>query len=364
MFGLFNLMGYRDAGKTTRQVLTETAEQTRLAEQGGFAMSWLAEHHFSNYCICPSPLMMAAYCAGQTSRIKLATGVVVLPLYTPARLIAEIGLVDALSDGRLVLGIGSGYQPFEFERFGADLATSKEQTEEVLEMIEKGLSEAQFEFHGEHFDQLPTHISPRGPQGVPEIWIAGDAPPLQRIAARNGYAQILSGRLGDVDYLAGQRARCEAAFAEEGRDPASLSVGFLRFACVTDSRDEARKFADNALYQNRLAANLRNREEVMDGTGMMMAKPFENEPSIDEIVDNLIIGDAETCIEKCVNEITRLRPAHIAMFFQVGDYPHANAMRSLERFADEVIPGVEKAIGPLSTYDPARADSGAVTAAS
>ena len=89
---------------------------------------------------------------------------------------------------------------------------------------------------------------------------------------------------------------------------------------------------------------------------MMIAKPFKGEPNIDQIIENLIIGDAETCIEKCIAEITRLRPAHIALFFQVGDYPHENAMRSLERFAGEVIPGEEKVIGPLNDYDPTRKD--------
>ena len=364
MFGLFNLMGYRGGAKTTREILTETAEQTRLADQGGFAMSWFAEHHFSNYCVCPSPLMMAAYCAGQTSRIKLATGIVVLPLYMPARLIAEIGMVDALSNGRLVLGVGSGYQPYEFDRFGVDLEPSKEQAEEILEMIEAGLAERMFEFDGKHYRQPPTHIAARGPQGVPEIWIAGDAPDLQRIAARRGYTPIFAGRLDGVEYLEKQRQRCEAIFAEEGRDPATMPIGVLRFACVTDSREEARQFADNALFQNRLAVSLRTREEVMDENGMMMEKPFKGEPTIDQIIDNLIIGDAETCIERCVREIERVRPVHIAMFFQVGNYPREKAMRSLERFADEVIPGVEKAIGPLSAYDPTRAESGAATAAS
>ena len=116
---------------------------------------------------------------------------------------------------------------------------------------------------------------------------------------------------------------------------------------MTDSKAEARDFADNALFQNRLAANLRRRQEVMDDNGMMQELPIEGEPSIDEIVENLIIGDVETCIEKCVTEIREIGAVHSAMFFQVGNFPHAAAMRSLERFADEVIPGIEKIVGPL-----------------
>src|SRR5437879_11158048 len=89
-FGIFNLMGAREADKATAQVFGEVAEQTRLADALGYTIAWFAEHHFSNYCLCASPLMMVAHCASITKKIRLGTAVVVLPLYNPARLAAEI----------------------------------------------------------------------------------------------------------------------------------------------------------------------------------------------------------------------------------------------------------------------------------
>ena len=62
--------------------------------------------------------MMAAYCAGQTRRIRLGAAVVVLPLHHPMRVLQEIGMLDALSDGRGVLGLGTGHQPHEFRTYG------------------------------------------------------------------------------------------------------------------------------------------------------------------------------------------------------------------------------------------------------
>jgi alkanesulfonate monooxygenase SsuD/methylene tetrahydromethanopterin reductase-like flavin-dependent oxidoreductase (luciferase family) len=118
--GYFGLMGYRQRGKPPHEVFREHIEQVVHADRLGFDIAWFAEHHFSNYCICPSPLIMAARCAGVTKRILLGPAVVVAPLYDPARPLAEIGMVDCLSEGRLVLGVGSGYQPYEFERFGKD----------------------------------------------------------------------------------------------------------------------------------------------------------------------------------------------------------------------------------------------------
>src|SRR6266496_4616963 len=139
-FGIFNLMGSREADKPTAQVFGEVAEQTRLADSLGYTIAWFAEHHFSNYCLCASPLMMVSHCASITRQIRLGTAVVVLPLYNPARLAAEIATADALSDGRLVLGIGAGYHPYEFERFGTDIAQNLEMTDEFCDILDLAFS--------------------------------------------------------------------------------------------------------------------------------------------------------------------------------------------------------------------------------
>ena len=82
-FGIFNLMGSRDPAKPTAEVFAEVAEQTRVADEFGYAIAWFAEHHFSNYCLCASPLMLVAHCASITKRIRLGTAVVVLAALQP-----------------------------------------------------------------------------------------------------------------------------------------------------------------------------------------------------------------------------------------------------------------------------------------
>ena len=97
-FGIFNLMGYRyrESSAPAQRLVKEAKEQTQLADELGYDAAWFAEHHFSNYCICPSPLMMIALCASSTKRIRLGTAVVVVPLYDPVRLLAEIGMALSL----------------------------------------------------------------------------------------------------------------------------------------------------------------------------------------------------------------------------------------------------------------------------
>ena len=265
-FGLFCLMGYRDRGSPVSEVLGNAVQMVQWAEEAGFEAAWFAEHHFSNYCVCPSPLLMVNHCAGRTKRIKLGPAVIVVPLYHPVRLLAEIGMTQALlGEERFLLGLGSGYQPYEFERFDADLGQSKAQLEEFLALMDRAYANETFTFDGD-FTALPeTNISTRPPGGVPPIWVAGDSESTHRLAAQRGFVPIITGRWFGADYLAEQRERIDASYAAEGRGGEAHELGILRFVCVTESDEETLDYLVNARQQMRFAAALRNRQEAMDG---------------------------------------------------------------------------------------------------
>jgi len=214
-FGIFNLMGSREADKPTAAVFGEVAEQTKLADELVYTIAWFAEHHFSNYCLCASPLMMVAHCAGTTKNIRLGTAVVVLPLYNPARLAAEVATADALSNGRLMLGIGAGYQPYEFERFGVDIKQNLEMTNEFCDILDLAFSQDFFTYEGKHYRMPQTHIPARPVQRPLPIYVAGHTTAMFRAAARHGYRVMTSGRTGGAKLLAEQYADITEAFAAE-----------------------------------------------------------------------------------------------------------------------------------------------------
>src|SRR5437016_10437457 len=309
-FGIFNLMGARELAKTAAQVFAEVAEQTRRADELGYTIAWFAEHHFSNYCLCASPLMMVAHCASITKKIRLGTAVVVLPLYNPARLAAEIATADALSNGRLMLGIGAGYQPYEFERFGTDIAQNLEMTDEFCDIIDLAFSQDFFSYDGKHYKIPETHIPARPVQNPLPIYVAGHTQAMFRAAARHGYRVLSSGRVGGAKLLAEQYADIVAGFAAENVPLANAHITVNRFCCITDSREEGMRFAENARYQSRLASSLRRRQEVMQGT-VLVDVPFPEEPPLEQIYDDLLIGDADTVAEKLVAEIRATHPVHI-----------------------------------------------------
>lgn len=176
-FGVFILAQQRGYHQTSQQVISNSIEQTVVAEQAGFDSAWYAEHHFNNYSLSPSPLMMVSHMAGKTQRIRLGTAVCILPLYQPARFLAEVGFADTVSNGRLDLGVGVGYQEFEFQRFGVDIANSGAMYNEFLDILTKGLTQKIFEHDGQFYKLPPSSIAVRCvQQPTPPIWITSGNP--------------------------------------------------------------------------------------------------------------------------------------------------------------------------------------------
>lgn len=346
-FGLFNLMGLRDNPRGTPGVIDDTVRMVKLAEDIGFDVAWFAEHHFTNYSISVSPLMMAAFMAGKTERIRLGAGVVVLPLYHPMRVAQEIALLDQQSNGRAVIGVGTGYQAYEFERYGADVAQKTQMFLEYWSVVEQALTEGQVAFAGQFIQVPPTQITVRPvQQPLPPLFCTSPSPQILRQLARwNAIPFVTAGWRGS-SALPGLVDKVRDSWQAAGLQPAKMPVALQQYIHVTDSRSEALEAAERARYVGRMVTALRSPELVLEGS-MVQAPPFDGEPPLETFRDNLIIGDAHHVAERMVAEIRLLDPIHYNGFFQFGDMPIARAYRSLERFGSEVIPLLERELGPL-----------------
>jgi alkanesulfonate monooxygenase SsuD/methylene tetrahydromethanopterin reductase-like flavin-dependent oxidoreductase (luciferase family) len=343
-FGLFSLLSRRSADQTAAAIVQDALETVKVAEQAGFTTAWFPEHHYSNYSIAPSPLMMCAYCAPVTSRIKLGTAIVIGSLYQPARLLSEVAFVDAMTGGRLVLGVGSGYQPHEFRRFDIRIEDSPAITAEVLDILEGGLAAEAFEYKGKYFNFPHTWLSmPTTQRPHPEIWLAGNTPTLQMRAAVKDYPLVVTATVRGVDFLEELKEKASENWRAAGVDPAKMRFATLRFCHVTDNREDALLFADYCRYQYRLARNLRYRQEELD-KGLLPEIPLDDEPTLEQLCEHALIGDVETVAARIVDEVRRVGTFHSTVYMHIGDFPLAKALRSIERFGTEVIPAVRKAL--------------------
>jgi alkanesulfonate monooxygenase SsuD/methylene tetrahydromethanopterin reductase-like flavin-dependent oxidoreductase (luciferase family) len=347
-FGIFNLMNRRHRSKSVPEIINDTVEQVQRAESAGFGVAWFTEHHFTNYSITPSPLMMVGYVAPQTLRIKLGTAVVLPALYQPARLLGDILFADNLADGRMILGLGSGYQAYELERFGIELSEASAITDEWVDFLSQSLGQESVEFHGKYIDLPQTWytIEPVS-KPRPEIWIAGNSPGSQARAMKGDFPLFVTGFGRDTATLAGIRAETDERWRAAGRDPSDIRFGTLRYCFISDDKAEALSFAENARNQIRYSSYLRQGQTTLDAP-WLPEQPFEGEMSPEQIAEWNPIGDAETVAEKLIDEIEQVGSSHIALYMSIGDADHEAVMRSIERFGDEVVPMIEKALGPLA----------------
>src|SRR2546425_9114506 len=213
------------------------------------------------------------------------------------------------------------------------------------DILDLAFSRDFFSYNGKHYQMPETHIPARPVQHPLPIYVAGHTQAMSRAAARHGYRVLPSGRVGGAKLLAAQYADIAAAFAAENTPVSRAHITINRFAHITDSREEGMRFAEKARYQTRLASSLRRRQEVMQGT-VLVDVPFPDEPPLDTIYDNLLIGDVDTVAQKLVAEVHATKPVHVCFSFKVGNTPHKAAMRSMELMIGEVKPKVERALAP------------------
>ncbi|MFI5015797.1 MAG: LLM class flavin-dependent oxidoreductase [Hyphomicrobiales bacterium] len=348
-FGLFCLNTQRDPAKTPREIYRETIEHVRLAEEVGFEIAWFAEHHFSNYCLCPSPLTMTSYAAAKTGRIKLGPAVVVVPLYEPIRLLEDIGLADQLSDGRLVLGFGTGYQEYEFHKFGVDLKEARTIFFETLDFIDAYFAGDPLSFNGKRIRMPETYFSVRTVQKRPPVYIAGMAgePQAQQRAVARGYVPFFTTGWSTLEATRQTRAKVAEAYAAAGGDVALMPYAMQRYVFVTDDKKAALKAADGARYVRRVAQAMRGKYGELEGS-FLKETPAADEPPLEEIVERLLIGDPATVAEKLVREIETLTPTHISCFMGIPGLSQAEILGSIGRFGTEVVPLLERHFGKLA----------------
>ncbi len=349
-FGVFILAQQRGYHQSSTEVIHNSIEQTVAAEQAGFDTAWYAEHHFNNYSLSPSPLMMVAHVAGRTKSIRLGTAVCILPLYHPARFLAEVGFVDTVTDGRLELGVGSGYQEFEFERFGVKLAEAGAVYNEFLDILPKGLTQKSFEYEGKFLRVPPSSIAVRCVQEpMPPVWVTSGNPMTLGRAVREGHNLFVTSLLNGNEAITRLRGNLEKIASDNGKDlDRDVKFGFLRCGYASDNAAEIDSYLDNARFQRRISESLKFRRHQTDDGYMIKEVPFETDLSIEQMRRNLPVGSVNEVVDKLLEEISILRPKHIALQTQLGDFDQKCMLRQIELWGSRIIPAVRKEIGQLA----------------
>ncbi len=218
------------------QLLDEAAQ----AERYGFDAVFVPERHARTECMFPSPLPLMAAIAARTNRVKIGTDIMMPPLYNPVHLAQSTALIDVLSRGRLILGVGVGYHPGYFAHMGVPFKQREGRFEETLEILEKAWTTVgPFAHHGKYFNFDAIHVTPKPFQRPrPPIWIGAFAPKSIARAGRMADGWSMAPFLDSTETIKANVEIYREAAAKAGKKP---YISLFRDGWVANSREEAER---------------------------------------------------------------------------------------------------------------------------
>jgi alkanesulfonate monooxygenase SsuD/methylene tetrahydromethanopterin reductase-like flavin-dependent oxidoreductase (luciferase family) len=332
-FGIFDHLD--DGGVPLGQLFEERLRLIELYDRAGFYGYHLAEHHATPLGYAPSPGVFLSAVAQRTQRLRFGPMVYLLPLYHPLRIIEEICMLDQMSGGRFLFGVGRGISPIEVGFFGVDFAHGMEQFEEALAVIRQGLTHGELTHHGQFydFDAVPIVLKPaQFPH--PPLWYGISRPETVRWAAENDVNLVSFLRPVAAMGLLVEQFR--SAWAALGKSPEALPcIGVTRHIVVAPTETEARDIAQRAYRPWR-----RNMAVLWEQRGVPF--PLQGELA-DEFADLVRHGVGFAGTPAGARDYVAAEAAGSGINYFVcdmafGDIGFAEAKRSIELFAHEVMP--------------------------
>jgi alkanesulfonate monooxygenase SsuD/methylene tetrahydromethanopterin reductase-like flavin-dependent oxidoreductase (luciferase family) len=334
-------------------ILNGHLDEWERADELGFDGIFLAEHHFTAYNLTPSPNVLLAAIAQRTQRMRFGTMCNVLPFNQPLRVAEEYAMLDAISHGRVEVGIGRGVDEQEFVHFGMPLSEARPRFLEGFELIRKAWTQDTFTHDGEYYPLVgDCTIYPRPVQRPhPPVWITSVSPPTVEWAAQNDLS-ISSGFAGAEEIGKKFQYYYDVSRAA-GNDPTPSKLALFRHVFVADTDQEARALAEPALDHYfrlfRPAALPVDLEKMAVGDYAYYKEalaPFFSgyEPTFDEICESgfIISGDPHSVRDQILDQLGATGAGRLLAQVDFGDMALEHVMHAEELLAAEVLPAVHE----------------------
>jgi alkanesulfonate monooxygenase SsuD/methylene tetrahydromethanopterin reductase-like flavin-dependent oxidoreductase (luciferase family) len=324
------------------QFYREVVEEAQYAEDLGYEGFWIGEHHFqASQRVFPSPQMILAAISQRTKRLRLGTGVSVLPVNDPIRLAEDVAELDLLSNGRVCFGAGRGYQPHEFAGFNIAMESSKERFWECLEIIRLAWAQEQFSYAGKFYHYENIALLPRPLQKpIPPIWVAAASPGSAVEIARRGYAFSCApfASSPSPEEVGAQLLRYRQTFVESGYGNPTDDLPHVFWTYVADTTDQALREAEVGM-KRKLGSSTKvwvkpgvSGYETFAKIGQFLASA-----TIEQLDALSIFGDPARCVEK-IKKYYAAGLTHLLLMFDWGAMPQRTIFHSMELFAKYVMP--------------------------
>lgn len=336
----YNIEYHDDVHKSPSHYFGQILEQVDLLEELGYDTVWFSEHHSGRYSF-GNPCVIAAAAAQRTKRIRIGTGVSLLPLRHPIMLAEEYAMLDVLSGGRLEYGIGRGYLMQEYDWLKIPLEESHSRYREAADFIIKAWTEkGPFSFKSSHFDIDGWECFPAPVQKpFPPIYAsAGGTPSSLEFAASRGLHMGTALFNPDREALARTVSEYRRQLRDHGYDPATREVcGITQMYCAADMEEAVRdgdQFTTN--YYRFFAA--------LDGKARESTVPhfFATARGVDmDATDSVFFGDPDNLRRRISHVRDSIGIDLLLLEVAQGGAPEDKVLSCLELFGKEVMPTLQ-----------------------
>lgn len=338
-FGLFCSFQSVEQPPRFEEVYRAIFEQLAAAEELGFDSVLLSEHHFMENGYCPSLLPVAAAIGARTQRLKLIT-LLLLPLHHPVRVAEDAAVVDVISGGRLVLGLGLGYRDVEFRGFGIPKNERGRRMDEGIAIVRGCWTDDSFSFEGRHFQLDGINVQPKPVQRPrPPIWVGAQSKPaLLRAAGTDGHIYGTA----PLPFLVKQQHILHDALSERGKNAAEFETTLIRECFVGESDEQAWEEAGE-YFLEMYRRDYLSWDQVVeaDEGGKARYATQQDDPMFERerfSRDRAIIGSPDYCIAEIRRYREQLDFDNLILRMHMPGLPLDKVMRSMQLFAREVLP--------------------------
>jgi alkanesulfonate monooxygenase SsuD/methylene tetrahydromethanopterin reductase-like flavin-dependent oxidoreductase (luciferase family) len=324
------------------QVIDETMREGQLCDQLGMEMLWLAEHHFDGICAYVDPVSFAAALAASTKQIHVGFAVAQMSLHHPIRMAEQMALIDNISHGRLVVGLGRGtaYNIYDYQGYGIDPAEAHDRLVESEEIMIKAWTTENFEHKGKFWDIRLPMLRPR-PYTKPHPMIiracSGEESMLEM--ARAGRPFMMNIQTNEttkhrMDLYRKTMRECGYDDEHIARNVENSWVWRNIFVAETDA--EAERLAIPA-FKTQSEFRMAMRKKVYEEQGLFLKKESGNPAARNDAQSAVLCGSPATVAE-AIAEIDKIGVGGLILTFRIGPMPYEVAASSIRLFMKKVAP--------------------------
>ena len=330
-----------------RQIYANDLSLVDLVEPLGYGSIWSVEHHFTNYTMCPDVYQFLSYCAGRTKTAQLGSMVIVLPWHDPLRAAEEIAMLDNISGGRVILGIGRGAGKVEFDGFRLDMGESRERFVEAAQAVLGALENGYMEYDGAFYKQPKKEIRPAPFKSFRDrTYAAAVSPESSRIMAELGIGILIIPQK-PWDAVAEELEAYRAIFRETNglEAPPPISAGWV--FCDED-KDRAAEMAvkyiggywESVLEHYQFAGDHLKTMKGYEYYGKFAdtIQKYGADSATEFFMNLQVWGTPDMCYERIVDISNRTGADGFIGVFGYAGMPGEEAERNMRLFANKVAP--------------------------